>query len=140
MIPTVSLVRFDKSDQGVFGRLTYENFKCYTGELPDRNNANNFSCIPLGIYKVIWYTSPRLRKKTYRLIDVPGRGGILIHSANLMGDATKGYKVQLLGCIALGERLGYINKQKAILVSRPAVRRLEDIFAGKPFMLEVTEC
>ena len=54
-----------------------------------------------------------------------------------MGDSKKGFRSQLHGCIALGERLGWIAGQKAVLLSQPAVRRLEAYFKGKPFMLEI---
>jgi hypothetical protein len=74
----------------------------------------------------------------YEVVKVPGRGGIRMHSANLMGDASLGYKVQLLGCIALGERLGYINKQKAVLVSRPAMTHFEIAMGKRPFLLEIS--
>ncbi len=46
-------------------------------------------------------------------------------------------RCQLNGCIALGERHGWIEGQKAVLVSAPAIRRLEEYFGGKPFTLEV---
>lgn len=54
-----------------------------------------------------------------------------------MGDAGKGLKCQLNGCIAIGERLGWIAGQKAVLLSAPAVRRLEEAFGGRPFSLEI---
>jgi hypothetical protein len=73
----------------------------------------------------------------YEVVGVPRRGGIRIHSANFMGDQALGYKVQLQGCIALGEKLGYIGTQKAILISKPAVSHFELIMGGKPFTLEV---
>lgn len=55
-----------------------------------------------------------------------------------MGDKPP-YLKQLNGCIALGERLGHIDGQKAVLLSAPAVRRLEEHFAGKPFTLEIRD-
>lgn len=73
------------------------------------------------------------------LSSVPSRSGIRIHSANLMGDKILGYKTQLNGCIALGEKLGWIDGQKALLVSRPAIRRMEEYFNGKSFTLEITD-
>ena len=85
----------------------------------------------------MWAWSPKLRKYTYRLVGVEGRLGILIHSSNLVGDRNLGYKAQLLGCISLGERLGLINGQKALLLSRPAVRRFEDLMVRQPFILEI---
>jgi len=141
----VTLRRVDSGDQGVFGTLTAEGFRCFTGELPWRDNASLKSCVPSasyippGRYRVIWTPSPRLRKNTYRLLGVPNRSGILIHSSNLMGDRSLGYKAQLLGCISLGERIGFIAGQKALLISRPAVRRFEEVMQHKPFTLEVTD-
>lgn len=54
-----------------------------------------------------------------------------------MGDAAKGFRSQLNGCLAVGERIGWIDGQKAILLSAPAIRRLEAYFVGKPFTLEI---
>jgi len=73
----------------------------------------------------------------YLVNGVKDRAGIRIHSANLMGDDTKGYKRQLNGCIALGERLGSIDKQKALLLSAPAIRHFETLLNGEPFELEI---
>jgi len=136
----IRLVRFDLSDQGTFGKIYYPGHVRFTGELPDRNNQSNISCIPYGSYLVKWTLSPRLKRYTYEIQGVPNRGGIRIHSSNLMGDSTKGYIAQLLGCVSIGERLGYINKQKALLLSKPAVSNLELIMAKQPFMLEILKC
>jgi len=46
-------------------------------------------------------------------------------------------RCQLNGCIALAERRGWIDGQKAILLSAPAIRRMEDHFAGASFTLEI---
>ena len=135
----VSLTRFDSSDQGTFGRLAVDSFNCFTGELPWRNNAPLTSCIPAGRYTVTWTWSPRLRRPTYRLLGVPNRSGILLHSGNLMGDRSLGYRAQFLGCISLGEKLGMMEGQKALLVSRPAIRRFEELLRREPFTLEVID-
>lgn len=133
----VKLVRFDQSDQGTFGKVVYKGHVRYTLELPWRDNKSNISCFPPGTYKVVWTPSNRFKRYMYEVVGVPNRAGIRIHSSNLAGDTQKGYKAQLQGCIALGERIGYIGKQKALLVSKPAVSHLELIMEGKPFMLEV---
>jgi hypothetical protein len=73
----------------------------------------------------------------YLVDGVKDRGGIRLHSANFMGDDTKGYKRQLNGCIALGEKLGVMGGQKALLLSAPAMRRFETLLAGEPFELEI---
>lgn len=140
MTADVTLTRFDKGDDGVFGRLVTGKFTCFTGELPERDNRTGESCIlPPGTFRVVWAWSPSFRKFTYRLLDVPGRSGILIHSANLMGDRSKGKRAQLLGCIALGKKLGWMDGQKAVLISRPAVTDFEITMQRKPFILEVRD-
>lgn len=73
----------------------------------------------------------------YLVDGVPQRVGIRKHPANLMGDRGLGFKAQLNGCISLGEKLGWIEKQKAILISAPAVRRFETYMDHKPFELEI---
>jgi hypothetical protein len=133
----VQIVRVDTGDQGTFGKIYYKQFVAFTGELPDRGNKSNVSCIPKGIYKCVWTYSPRFKRKMYLLENVKGRTGIRIHLANFMGDAEKGYKKQLNGCIALGENLGKMDGQKALLISGPAIRRFEKVMGGKPFVLEI---
>jgi hypothetical protein len=54
-----------------------------------------------------------------------------------MGDKLLGYRAQLNGCIALGERLGWLDGQKALLLSAPAVRRFEAHMGREPFKLEI---
>lgn len=73
----------------------------------------------------------------YLLLGTDPRAGIREHPANLMGDETLGYRRQLNGCIALGEKLGWIDRQKALLVSAPAVRRFEAFMQWQPFTLEI---
>lgn len=138
--PDALIERYESGDMGTFGALFAEGFTCYTGELPWRDNKPEISCIPVGLYKVIWAMSPRLKRKTYRLVGVPGHSGVLIHSANLMGDAALGFKSQLKGCIALGERLGSMDRQRALLVSLPAVRRFEALMGERSFTLEIRDC
>lgn len=133
----VRLTRMHSGDQGTFGRLAAGGFSCFTGELPWRDNRSSVSCVPEGDYRVIWALSPRFKRHTYRLLDVHARAGILEHSANLMGDAEIGYVAQLNGCIALGEALGSIRGQAALLRSKPAVRLFETFMNREPHILEI---
>lgn len=135
-----TMTRFETSDQGTFGRIDVPGLALFTGELPWRDNAANDSCIPPGEYRCVWTFSPRFRRMMYLVEGVLGRGGIRKHSANFMGDAALGYRKQLNGCIALGERLGVMDRQKALLLSAPAMRRFEKYMGGMPFLLEVKEC
>lgn len=134
-----TLTRLAQSSQGTFGRFVAKNLALYSGELPWRDNASSISCIPPGTYtaQVTW--SPRFGRGLYLLGDTRPRVGIRIHPANLMGDTSKGFKCQLNGCIALGERLGWIDGQQAVLLSAPAVRRVEQCFGGNTFTLEIRE-
>ena len=133
------LQRQDSGDQGTFGRITAGPLTFFTGELPWRDNASNVSCIPADRYECRWTYSPRFKRQMYVLLGTEPRGGIRIHSANLMGDKDMGYKAQLNGCIALGERLGWIEGQKALLLSGPAVRQFEHYMGGQPFTLEISD-
>ncbi len=133
------LRRIHKTDTGTFGILNVGTFQSYSGECPWRDNAQGLSCVPSGVYQVTWAPSPRLKRNTYRLINVPGRSGVLVHSANYMGDRTMGLKCQLLGCIALGEKRGVMDGQAALLMSFAAVRLFERSMDGQPFELEVAD-
>ena len=77
-------------------------YTCHTIELPNKNNIKRFSCIPEGCYKVIKeQPQGHFNYTHFRLLNVPGREGILIHIAN--------YVSQLRGCIAVGKDLIDIN-------------------------------
>jgi len=132
------LQRHEQGPQGSFGRLQLQQFRCFTGELPWRDNAPSISCIPAGNYRAVVTYSSRFGRGLYLVGPVTGRSGIRIHPANLMGQAPE-WKSQLNGCIARGEKLGYIAGQKAVLVSVSAVRRLHEFTAGKPFDLEIRD-
>ena len=133
----VVLTRLDRGEQGTFGRLLVPRLALFSGELPWRDNAFSVSCIPPGLYESAWTWSPRFKRMMYILINTDPRVGIRAHPANLMGDVSKGYRAQLNGCIALGEKLGWIESQKALLLSAPAVRRFENFMEHKPFELEI---
>jgi hypothetical protein len=75
----------------------------------------------------------------YLLFDVPSRSGIRKHPANFMGDAALKFRCQLNGCIALGEKLGVMGGQRALLVSVPAMRRFESHMEMKPFRLIIKD-
>lgn len=129
--PDAILQRVESGPQGTFGRFQAGRFHAYSLELPWRDNRPNVSAIPAGTYLCGFTHSPRFGRCLYLLGSVPGRSGVRIHPANLAR--------QLNGCIALGERLGWIDGVKAVLVSAPAVRRLEELKQGRAFTLEVDD-
>lgn len=81
--------------------------------------------------------SPRFKRRLYLVQGVQGRSGVRFHSANFMGASDKGYKYQLHGCIALGERRGIMDGQQALLLSAVAMRKFETEMGGLPFVLKV---
>ena len=113
----VVLTRQETGPQGTHGVIRVGDRAWFTVERPWLDNKSDVSCIPTGIYDVRMTYSPRFRTMLYELAEVPGRFACRIHPANLA--------MQLNGCIALGEKRGYIDGVKAVLVSRPAVRAFE---------------
>lgn len=134
----IRLIRLSKCTfQGTFGVLHVPGHDLFlTGELPWIGNKRMVSCIPGNHeYKVRWTYSPKFKRMMYIVKNVPNRSGIRIHSANWVGDAKYGLKSQVLGCITLGEKAGYLLGQKAVLASRHAVQRFEKAMAKSPFTL-----
>ena len=121
----VRLTRHSTSDQGTLGSLYIgkEWFGCRTIELPWRDNEPFHSCIPEGEYPITPYESQTFGK-TYLVLEVPGRSGILFHAGNWAGDERKGYRADSAGCILPGKWSGKMAEQKAVMVSRPTQRRL----------------
>lgn len=137
-MPTARLVRVSSSDQGTIGVLqTSTGWRAYTIELPDRDNRPNVSRIPPGEYQVEWTRSPRFRREMYVLRDVPGRAGIRIHPGNLAGDEALGWRTHFAGCIGLGQRVGRLAGQRAVLTSAPTVQAFEDHMGRQPFTLVI---
>lgn len=136
----VTLRRREMGDQGTFGELAIDGIDgiFHTGELPWRDNLTGKSCVPAGTYSVQWDESGKYGHK-YHLRDVPGRTHILIHAANLVGNTDAGYEAQVDGCIALGGSRGEIDNQSAVLGSKVAVARFEDLMRQEPFRLTITD-
>lgn len=134
-----ALRRLRHTDQGTQGVLILPNgVFCNTLELPWRDNKPKRSCIPCGEYDVEIRQSPKFGT-IYEVKFVPGRSYILTHSGNLAGDVAKGFLSHVEGCILLGSRWGVINKQLAILNSRPTVRRFMEEQENQPFRLLVED-
>lgn len=96
VVDVLSLNRVVFSDRSTIGDLRFlgEPF-CNTIELScRRGDEKGLLAVDPGRYKFIVTESPRLKRLTPRLVDVPGRSGILIHPANRAEE--------LDGCIAPG--------------------------------------
>jgi len=132
----IFLIRTGFSDQGTNGMMFTNGFFCYTLELPWRDNQRSISCIPPGEYKVIQRASPKYGK-IYWVTEVPNRSYILIHSGNYAGDVSKGYKTHVNGCILLGQKMGTLSGQKAVLNSRVTVNKFMNQTGMQPLKLKI---
>lgn len=132
----VNIFRIEKSKQGTIGILSTGNFYCYTMELPWYNNIRQYSCIPNGSYNVIIRHSPKYGK-VYHIKNVKNRSYILTHSGNYGGNVKDGFKTHTMGCILLGQKKGYLGKQRAILNSRITVRKFINFLNYEPFVLNI---
>ena len=134
----VYLFRTRQSDQGTEGIVIYKGQYCYSLELPWRDNKQNISCIPKGEYDAVIRISPHFGR-VYWILEVEGRSYILVHSGNWAGDTMKGYKTHTEGCILFGKYRGELQGQRAILASRPALRKFIDTMGNEPFKLRNIE-
>ena len=139
------LTRSENGDEGTFGILSGPayGFRCHMIELPWRDNRVNYSCIPVGTYKVRPYISHRFGR-CFKVMDVPNRTAILIHPANLAGDREKGLSSQLRGCLAPGRLRCRLTgktgkKQQAVGASRPALGDLIQAHGHRSFTLKIVE-
>ena len=103
------LIRLEESEQGTFGVLKLDKqLFCWTLEPSDRLNKPNESCIPAQQYLCRRVRSPKFGE-TFMITNVPGRTDVLFHAGNVKDDT--------LGCILLGQTLGKLKGQRAILNS-----------------------
>jgi hypothetical protein len=138
MVNKAFLFRYNSTDEGTPGFLVCGSFKCFTMELPWRNNVRQKSCIPKGIFFCTWKNSAKFGLVPW-LHSVPGRDGILIHNGTWAGDVNLKYKTNSHGCILLAKKLGKVNGQLAGLMSRIAIRELRELLQGQGFILEVQD-
>jgi len=109
ILPNLKIVRVEDSFKyGVFGVLLIggETF-CMTLEPPEFENKKNFACIPTGQYECI-----RIMSRfgtTYEILNIPDRNEVLFHPGNRVEDTE--------GCVLLGEKLGKLKGDRAILNS-----------------------
>lgn len=99
-----------------------------------RDNQRSISCIPAGTYEVVahgWEKDSRVKfKQVWRLLDVPGRSGILIHAGNTHADTS--------GCILVGLGLA-ISGDARVTSSKGAIERLRSKLGQGKFTLVIKE-
>jgi len=132
----IYLIRYKTSDHGTQGVLIAPEFKCYTLELPWRNNIRNISCIPEGRY-VLRLRESRRFGMSYELLNVMGRSHILIHRGNFAGVRTLNYRSDVEGCILLGDKFGVLAGQLAVLNSTKTVDKFMRHIQGEQCDLDI---
>lgn len=96
------LIRTSESDQGTFGHLIIDDKHWYAGELPDRDNEPNISRFDEGDY-IAKHRADGKHGECYELEGVPGRTVIQVHVGNYVGDVSKKFISDVLGCIVPGK-------------------------------------
>ena len=134
------LRRFGSTPMGTFGFLTLEEddpdgrpkviYTCYTVELPWRGNIPFLSCIPAGHYAFKPCRYNRGSYDAYEICDVPDRSDIKMHVANRIDD--------ILGCIGVGEELGFVKKRWAVTNSRHTFDRIMGFMRGRDASIYIT--
>lgn len=120
----IHLHRFGSTPYGTFGHLWFKEFQCYTVERPWLNNRPRESCIPQGQYRLVKVPFYRGGYDCYEICTVPGRSEIKIHIGNTSED--------VIGCVALGKRLGCIESRWAVLESRKAFKEFMRVLEDRP--------
>ncbi len=164
-LPIVTVDRFRSDDDGTrsYLRTPLNLFECCVGELPYRDvdgdgvTDRGLSCVPRGDYYCEFVQSPSRKNAdgsfewTYRLRNVPGRDGVLIHSGNFFGDKKKGRVAQVEGCLVLGRAFEEIEipaavrdkagvertRQLGVTSSRSTVQEFVKMMECKPFILRI---
>lgn len=130
---TLKLIRFKRTNTCIIGTIADEaGFSLFTLEDLWRNNESNVSCIPKGTYHCTSHNG-RHFKDVWRLLNVPNRTAVLIHSGNTHRDTQ--------GCILVGLK----QYGEGIVHSLDALQKLKE-YIGRDnsgvlndFMLQITE-
>lgn len=108
--PEIRLHRFwqdDKQTSGACTVLNLEGFPVFSSSSLERgwrNNKPSVSCLPIGEYDVVLEWSPAFKQMLWEIKGTEPRTECKFHLAN--------YWFQLKGCISLGLRYLYLNKDK----------------------------
>lgn len=98
---------------------------------PPEKKVPHETCVPVGIFEVIWAWSPRFQRFTLRLVDVPEFSGVLIHGGNRPADTD--------GCLLTGRtrQENYVGESQLALRALEAkvIPRLQ---AGEKCQLAIT--
>ncbi len=135
------IIRGAESKFGTFGRWHFPDFRCYTLELPDRDNRRGRSRIPAGDYNMKFVETGRPfsgRRCAYWIEPVDGRTGILAHSGTWAGDRELGLLTHSLGCILVAYSIAWLGGQPGLLRSRPCIWHIMDnVLQGQPAKVRI---
>ena len=95
----ITLDRWHRSNCTI-GLFTIDSYRCFSLELPNKDNRQDISCIPDGIYDYYFRDSPS-NGEILELRNVTGRSYIQIHSGN--------FTRQIKGCILVGDSIKYLD-------------------------------
>ena len=91
----ITLQRLLMNDNGTLGIILLDGKPLFpTLELPWKDNQQNVSCIPAGVYKAVYMFSEKFQKNLFVLQGVQGRDLIEIHIGNTI--------INTHGCILIG--------------------------------------
>lgn len=145
-LPIATIKRVELPDQTLGSWFFNDVALCKTMELPNKENKNNISCIPYGDYVCtkeppipeddpntpVDESGGRKPRKYwhFRLHDVPGRKGILVHLITFVKD--------LRGCIGVGLEFVDFNSDDVydMAQSTKALQKLVDTMPDK-FILRI---
>ncbi|NMP33396.1 hypothetical protein HII17_17755 [Thalassotalea sp. M1531] len=119
----VMLERFAYTPNGVFGKIKMPEFECFTVERPWLDNKPRESCIPEGEYAMKLGRYNRGGYPAYEILNVPNRTLIKVHVGNTIDD--------VVGCVALGKALGYLERKWAVTSSKKAFKEFMQTMAGE---------
>jgi hypothetical protein len=128
----ITIKRTHHLHEATLGQLFIEDVKTdliYTLENPERETDKD-NRIPSGVYQCKPYSGTKY-KDVYIVENVPGRSAILLHWGNTEKDTQ--------GCILLGNRLGELNGQPAVLESKRCFDRFRSIVGKNEFTLEIRD-
>lgn len=106
----LTLLRIGSSDLGTYGVLRDKAIPfAVTMEPPWRQNMQDVSCVPPGIYTCKRVQSPKFGE-TFEITGVPGRSHVLFHQGNYLDDTH--------GCILVAEEFGGTEGLPVIVSSK----------------------
>lgn len=134
---TILLKRISLIESHAFGVLIDQNFIPFavTMEPPWKENQQNISCIPAGVYICKRVNSPKFGI-TFEITSVPNRHNVLFHWGNVVKDTH--------GCVVVAEKFGILKNEPAVLESHFPNEGFNELMLKmkdeKEFILNISEC